>query len=150
VCPLRWLVDPPGLLRLPSRHARPVRARRRPATAHVNVTEFLAELGATVNLPSAACRGRHELFDSRNPSDVASAQKICASCPALQACRQWVETSPRHLHGYVVAGQAQRRVRPRERKPSPVPPVSAMRQRVMEAIPAHEARTQARNRANFS
>lgn len=97
----------------------------------------------TPNLASAACRGRHELYDSHDPSDVASAQRICAGCPALQACKQWVETSPQRLHGYVVAGQVQRRTKPHKHKPS-VPPVSRRYAAAMAALEAWEAKAHAR------
>jgi Transcription factor WhiB len=101
----------------------------------VNITDLLAELSASPKLPGAACRGRWKLYDSADADDVASAQRICAGCPALQACRQWVETSPQRLHGYVVAGVVQRKVK-RERKPPPVPPMSVMRRRALAAIAA--------------
>jgi WhiB family redox-sensing transcriptional regulator len=51
-------------------------------------------------LPGAACAGRSELFD-RHPAnhpyrdvDQAEALRTCASCPALAACRAWLDGLP--------------------------------------------------------
>lgn len=40
-----------------------------------------------MTLNSARCVGQHELFDSRDPADHREAKAICATCPAISACR---------------------------------------------------------------
>jgi hypothetical protein len=97
------------------------------------LAELLDELGSTVKLPGAACRGRWRIFDSSDPQNIAAAQRICAGCPALDRCRSWAATQ-QQLTG-VVAGVVQQRRTPRDRQSTaPVAPVSGMRRRAMEAL----------------
>jgi hypothetical protein len=59
------------------------------------VLEFVATMPA---LPGAACVGDPELFfvdEYRGyPAAVRAAKDICAECPALKACRDWVLDHP--------------------------------------------------------
>jgi hypothetical protein len=116
------------------------------------VTARLDALLLAINAPdlaSAACRGRHELFDLRPVSDPGrediehAALEICRSCPMQRDCRAWwlsLDLRDRPLG--VVAGEIHR-TRPREHKPSPPPPMS-MRERALAAIEQHQQRTQQR------
>lgn len=46
-------------------------------------------------LDDAACVGRWNLFDySDDPAVIATALRVCARCPALNACRSWVDSLP--------------------------------------------------------
>jgi WhiB family redox-sensing transcriptional regulator len=76
-------------------------------------------LGALAGIPrldGCACRSRHRLFESDDPSDIADAVAICGRCPALDACSRWYDSlPPRHrMHGVTVAGQW--RPAPRQKK----------------------------------
>jgi hypothetical protein len=85
------------------------------APADANTLELLAELAAsTPRLDLAACRGQWELFDStrvragRHVLEQARAEAlgICAQCPALAACGEWLESLPRRRRPKgVVAGR---------------------------------------------
>lgn len=68
--------------------------------------EFIAQFGAVPNLAGAQCRGRTELFDAtietsreRTLEEVeyarAAAKRLCGTCPALNPCRQWLDSLPR-------------------------------------------------------
>jgi hypothetical protein len=57
--------------------------------------------GSTPRLPGAACRGRYELFDTaagqfgyRMFQARAEALAVCAGCPVLRECRQWLDSQP--------------------------------------------------------
>jgi hypothetical protein len=80
-------------------------------------TNLLAALAGVPNLPQAACRGEHSLFESPDPLDIDDAIAICARCPALDACQQWYASlAPRHRPTEsTVAGQY--RPAPRQKKP---------------------------------
>lgn len=60
-------------------------------------------LGMAVALPGARCRGRHQLFDEAQPGeDVDNANDrhsralvLCAECPALAKCADWVDGLPK-------------------------------------------------------
>lgn len=75
---------------------------------------LLAQHLAAPNLPEAACRGRHALFDPPRPGEDPDAAErrmwaaldLCATCPELQPCRSWIDRLPLDVrpHG-VVAGQ---------------------------------------------
>jgi hypothetical protein len=108
----------------------------------LNISDLLDELAASPNLPGAACRGQWQLFDSHDADDVAAAIKICHSCPALAACRQFVNALPPadRPHGCVVAGVVQR-AKPRNTRTSPDAPVTALRAAALAAIAEFE-RTQ--------
>jgi hypothetical protein len=47
-------------------------------------------------LENAACRERHQVFDSaavtKDRADVENAVAVCAPCPERSRCAQWVET----------------------------------------------------------
>jgi hypothetical protein len=59
-----------------------------------------------VDLPRAACKGRHELFDSDLPDDVDEATGICRRCPELFTCQRWYDSLPPGKRPIgVVAGQ---------------------------------------------
>jgi WhiB family redox-sensing transcriptional regulator len=72
-------------------------------------------LGTPPNLDGARCVGRWSVFDDRGPDDpggpdlTAAALRLCATCPALIACGQWVDALPpgRRPSG-VVAGRVRR------------------------------------------
>ena len=61
-----------------------------------------AILTATVRLDGAACTGHSELFDppsdgeARDAVDARhrAAARLCWTCPALDACRDWAATEP--------------------------------------------------------
>ena len=74
---------------------------------------LLDDLGTVPRLPGAACPGRWELFDAtrgvRGPGGPArrEALQLCASCPALQGCGDWLEGLPVRLRPVgVVAGRS--------------------------------------------
>ena len=69
----------------------------------MTIAELLADLAHTPQLPGAACRGRWELFDTaatRGSGPVtmhqarSQALEICMGCPALDACRHWLNHLP--------------------------------------------------------
>ncbi|OBF23022.1 hypothetical protein A5725_12065 [Mycobacterium kubicae] len=84
-------------------------------TARTSLPELLAALAAAVPpLPGAHCRGHTRLFDTT----IGHAQKVdtrearaaalglCATCPALDPCRAWLDRLPDHHRPTgVVAGQ---------------------------------------------
>lgn len=74
---------------------------------------ILAAVGAAPCLPGAKCRGRHSLFDpaakGEDPDTVAArhaqAVELCSYCPALDKCRDWLDSLPPQQRPYgVVAG----------------------------------------------
>jgi WhiB family transcriptional regulator, redox-sensing transcriptional regulator len=79
--------------------------------------DLFAELAGAPRLPGARCRGRWELFDYAGypphgvaPHDIDYARQaalnVCASCPALQSCRDWIQTLPPELRPLgVIAGR---------------------------------------------
>ncbi|WP_111510933.1 hypothetical protein [Mycobacterium kyogaense] len=76
--------------------------------------QFLESLAGIPDLPGARCRGEHALFDAGRSHETADtlrdrhgqALAICARCPALDACGQWVDSLPKSQrpHG-VIAGR---------------------------------------------
>jgi hypothetical protein len=68
---------------------------------------LLGSLTGIPELPGAACRGEHALFESTNPYDIDDAEAICARCPALDAGEQWYATLPKRQRPTecVIAGQ---------------------------------------------
>lgn len=81
----------------------------------MSLPEFLASLAAACPpLPGARCRGHAELFDRTNGKSQATdtrearaaALALCQACPALHACREWVDNlPPDERPAGVVAGQ---------------------------------------------
>lgn len=74
------------------------------------MAETLAELANAPDFHGAACAdaAERELFDQATASPEAreSALALCSGCPALVACRTWLEDVPRHRRrGGVVAGR---------------------------------------------
>jgi hypothetical protein len=76
--------------------------------------ELLSSLAGTPTFPGCRCRGKHHLFDEaakHEPADVvearhAQALALCAHCPALQRCSDWVDSlPPRQRPLGVVAGK---------------------------------------------
>jgi hypothetical protein len=68
-------------------------------------------LRGTPRLPGALCVDHPALFDERDPRDPdrpgieAQAIAVCQTCPALAACRRWVDRlPPRHRPNGVIAG----------------------------------------------
>ena len=63
---------------------------------------LLASLAGIPALPGARCRGRPHLFDAKRAgedADVASARHaqalaLCAGCPALTRCEEWIDSLP--------------------------------------------------------
>lgn len=98
--------------------------------------QLLAELAAGIpDLPGAACRGRHQLFDPPGegvlrdePAEVARRQAaitICNRCPVLDACAVWVASLPRRQRPVgVIAGCVITELQPsqRPRPTTAVPP----------------------------
>lgn len=69
---------------------------------------------AAPDLPDAACKGGPELFDPPGEGEPKPAvearhrraQAVCADCPALTACTDWLATlTPRKRPRGVVAGR---------------------------------------------
>jgi WhiB family redox-sensing transcriptional regulator len=58
------------------------------------VDNLFAALRSIPALPGAKCVGRHELFESPDPGDIANAVELCSHCPARLPCAQWVESLP--------------------------------------------------------
>jgi hypothetical protein len=62
--------------------------------------DLLHAIATTPDLPGAACVGHLEIFDACSsraagrPGTYARAVRICATCPALTACRAWVLSLP--------------------------------------------------------
>jgi len=101
----------------------------------VNVTAILAELAAaTPRLPAARCAGRWELFDATIEAATtgtggaaelaarrAEALRLCAGCPELDPCQQWLHSLPPKVRplgvvaGTVIGG----RPRPSRKKENP-------------------------------
>jgi hypothetical protein len=78
----------------------------------VNPWELLGDaMAGAPRLPGAACRGMTWMADideRSDPADIARAQRICRSCPALAACAAWVAaTPPRMRPAGVTAGRLQ-------------------------------------------
>lgn len=79
----------------------------------MTLNELLAALANTPALPGARCRLRSDLFDvdsgdarTETPSERAerhqAARNVCSTCPELNACRSWAEsTHPGELSGIV-------------------------------------------------
>jgi Transcription factor WhiB len=44
-----------------------------------------------MKLDGAKCAGQHELFESIDASDHKKAAKLCAQCPAINACQEYYE-----------------------------------------------------------
>jgi hypothetical protein len=68
----------------------------------------------TPHLDGAKCRGHWQLFDRHTHNDPnreideAIAVQMCATCPALLPCKQWLASLPPYLRpAGVVAGQLQ-------------------------------------------
>jgi hypothetical protein len=55
------------------------------------VAELLDDLCTVPLLPGAACKGRTDVFDDL--ARATEALQICAGCPALAACRDWLEST---------------------------------------------------------
>jgi hypothetical protein len=75
--------------------------------------DILAAVGAAPALPGAKCRGRHHLFDpavpGEDPDNVtarhAQALGLCSHCPALDKCRDWLDSLPPSRRPFgVIAG----------------------------------------------
>jgi hypothetical protein len=69
-------------------------------TRRLGTVDLLAEIVAdTPRLPDAACAGHAPMFDADNGS-TPRALALCASCPALARCQEWVAGQPADaLHG---------------------------------------------------
>jgi WhiB family redox-sensing transcriptional regulator len=79
----------------------------------IQLDTLLMTIAGAPALPGARCRGRHHLFDEQNgseSSETAAARHrqalgLCQHCPALTACRAWLDTLPaRKRPQGVVAG----------------------------------------------
>lgn len=75
---------------------------------------MFAALGVIPALPGARCRGRSHLFDGgRLGEDVdvlharhRQALALCAGCPALERCAEWLDALPRRERPLgVIAGR---------------------------------------------
>ncbi|BBX16959.1 hypothetical protein [Mycolicibacterium duvalii] len=83
----------------------------------ISLADFLAALAAAVPpLRGARCRGHAELFDAtivgrrghhaETQQARAAAVSVCAACPALDACRGWLDQLPTDARPLgVVAGR---------------------------------------------
>src|SRR5215470_7073820 len=73
------------------------------------LAELLDIIAHTPRLDGALCRGRPSLFDiedARQRTAVKAAIELCECCPALDACRDWLDSLPPASRpvGVVVAG----------------------------------------------
>jgi hypothetical protein len=68
---------------------------------------LLSALGGAPNLRGAACRDQSQIFDvTDDPGLIESSKTICrTACPALTACRRWVDSLPAGSVNGVVAGE---------------------------------------------
>ena len=94
----------------PRRHPLP------PPTPEINL--LIEILRGTPRLPGAACRDDPDLFDATVAEGQGSRQSglgaareraraVCAGCPALDACRDWVRATPQKRRPVgIVAGHA--------------------------------------------
>lgn len=94
--------------------ARPPRPKPPKPTPPPDVASLLAWRCGTPPLPGAACRGRWSLMDPPGDDETseswryrtAAAKALCATCPALAACRAWLESTPTQQRPVgVVAGR---------------------------------------------
>jgi hypothetical protein len=79
------------------------------------IAELFADLAAVPRLRGARCRGQSELFDRTIPTlafrPVAAqarreALQVCRECPALRACRDWLDgLAPIDRPAGVIAGR---------------------------------------------
>lgn len=83
-------------------------------TPPLDVSSLLAWRCDTPSLPGAACRGRWSLTDPPGDDETpenwhyreAVAKAVCSTCPALSACRSWLESLPAQQRPVgVVAGR---------------------------------------------
>jgi WhiB family redox-sensing transcriptional regulator len=84
---------------------------------------LLADLARSIpNLPDAACKRRWRVFDEQDDPTIhpdirrrleATAIGICRTCPALNPCRQWLDSLPSDQRPYGVTAGRIRRSRPR-------------------------------------
>ena len=80
----------------------------------MNISGLFSAAVTAPDLPGARCRKRQHLFDDAQPGekpDVTeqrhlAALGLCAVCPALQPCAQWLNSLPQRRKPYgVVAGR---------------------------------------------
>jgi hypothetical protein len=80
----------------------------------MNLVDLLIALAGAPSLPGARCRGRHHMFDPagahEDPTVVdqrhAQALGLCALCPSLAHCRDWLDSLPERKKPLgVIAGQ---------------------------------------------
>jgi hypothetical protein len=87
--------------RKPALPSRLTKAQR--AQVQINSMAALANLP---HLEGAACVGHARLFDHGAPGkNYRQAAAICASCPALEACRTWAATVPAKKLTGLIAGK---------------------------------------------
>jgi WhiB family redox-sensing transcriptional regulator len=88
----------------------------------VSIVELFAELATAPRLPGALCAGHADLFDPTGPEDddtdtaerLSFAIRACWCCPALTACRSWVDSlPPKERPSGVVAGRVHGGTRPK-------------------------------------
>jgi hypothetical protein len=80
--------------------------------------DWLLSLAVSIpQLPGAACRGQHEVFDR---TDMTEALALCRSCPALDLCQAYYSDHERPK-AMVVAGQLPTKPKPKPmvRRPRP-------------------------------
>jgi WhiB family redox-sensing transcriptional regulator len=73
---------------------------------------LLDALGGMPALPGARCVGHHALFDPAHQGEGPAAEdrhrqalRLCAACPALDACHEWMRSLPaRQRPDGVIAG----------------------------------------------
>lgn len=75
---------------------------------------FSGALLGIPKMPNALCKNRPELFDEAAPGEApymvehrhAEALRLCAGCPELQTCRDYLDSlRPAEKPGGVIAGQ---------------------------------------------
>ncbi|WP_052960313.1 hypothetical protein [Mycobacterium sp. EPa45] len=117
------------------------------------IEDFFTDLARAIpNLPGAACRGRHHLFDppgdgisGDHPDEVARRQTavdICNGCPALTPCALWLASLPRRQRpAGVVAGRIIAEPTPPKLRPpaTPKPPRATKADRAANWLAAHMA-----------
>jgi hypothetical protein len=70
----------------------------------VDLSDLCDALSSIPDLPEAACRSLHDLFDSQRPQDISEAITVCGLCREQAACREWGDSLPMDALVGVVAG----------------------------------------------
>ncbi|WP_082947664.1 WhiB family transcriptional regulator [Mycobacterium sp. E2479] len=113
-----------------------------------DVQRLFASMLSVPRLAGAACRGRPELFDLDHrscPDEIERAQRICSACPAMAACRAWIDATPEQRRPTgVVAGMLLGPPAPASSQSKPAPDPSDDGAWLLEFLAARGGRVEAR------